>query len=239
MTVQLSAIDEERFGIRTARDNEIMTPDDVSAVLDFCHANQVRLLLTRCPTHQLQTVHRMEQNGFLLMDTLVYYARSLTLPIPVAAHPVRIAQLDEVETISRLAEVSFRDYNGHYRADERLDRAKCNEIYPSWAYRSVVSRQVADEVLVVEQNRGVVGFVTLRLNDPQEGEVPLYGVSPDVQGQGIGGSLIIGALQAFHSRGAERMVISTQITNTASQKVWIRLGFEPSESFYTFHKWFD
>jgi hypothetical protein len=34
------------------------------------------------------------------------------------------------------------------------------------------------------------------------------------------------------------MLISTQITNVAVQKVWTRLGFEPSRSYYTFHKWF-
>ena len=35
------------------------------------------------------------------------------------------------------------------------------------------------------------------------------------------------------------MVLSTQVTNLAVQKVWSRLGFEPSRSYYTFHLWFD
>jgi len=48
----------------------------------------------------------------------------------------------------------------------------------------------------------------------------------------------LGALRWFEARGRSRMLISTQITNVAVQKVWIRLGFEPSKSYYTFHKWF-
>lgn len=37
----------------------------------------------------------------------------------------------------------------------------------------------------------------------------------------------------------KEMVVSTQITNLAVQKVWVRLGFEPYRFYYTFHKWFD
>jgi hypothetical protein len=40
------------------------------------------------------------------------------------------------------------------------------------------------------------------------------------------------------SRGAARMMVSTQINNVAVQKVWARLGFEPNYAYYTFHKWF-
>jgi hypothetical protein len=34
-----------------------------------------------------------------------------------------------------------------------------------------------------------------------------------------------------------RMVVSTQITNLAVQKVWVRQGFELTGSYYTFHLW--
>ena len=92
---------------------------------------------------------------------------------------------------------------------------------------------------MAEQDSQIVGFITLKMNNPQEGEVPLYGVSPSVQGKGVGRSLMIGALNWCATQKAERMLISTQVTNLSSQKVWIRLGFEPSHSYYTFHKWFD
>lgn len=39
-------------------------------------------------------------------------------------------------------------------------------------------------------------------------------------------------------RGLEEMTISTQVNNLVSQKTWIRLGFEPVSSCYTFHRWF-
>jgi GNAT superfamily N-acetyltransferase len=238
VNIALSPIDEERFGIPTARIADLKS-GELTAVLEFCHSNDVRFLVARCSAVALRTAQAMEREGFLLMDTLVYYQRFLTTPIPSQDRPPRPVGPNEAEQVSHLAAQAFHDYNGHYHADPRLDRTKCDEIYPSWAYRSCVSRQVADEVLVSESHGAIWGFVTLKLNNPLEGEVPLYGVLPSAQKHGVGRSLIIGALEWFRANGAERMVISTQVTNLASQKVWLRLGFEPSQVFYTFHKWFD
>jgi ribosomal protein S18 acetylase RimI-like enzyme len=236
MNITLSAVDEERFGIRTARASAFKQ-DDLPSVLDFCHANHVDFLIARCPGCDLASAQAMEQHGFLLMDSLIYYARPLKTPVPALEISVRRVVPEEAEKVSALAAEAFRDYGGHYHADSRLDRGKCDEVYPSWAYRSCVSRQVADEVLVTEQEGEIVGFVTLKSRNLQEGEIPLYGVLPTLQQKGLGRGLIIAALNWFHSRGFERVSISTQVTNLASQKVWIRLGFEPAEVFYTFHKW--
>jgi GNAT superfamily N-acetyltransferase len=84
-----------------------------------------------------------------------------------------------------------------------------------------------------------VGFATLRLNNPEEGEGVLFGVGPLAQGQGIYRSFMIHGMEWCLQQGMTRMVVSTQITNIAVQKVWTRLGFEPSHAYYTFHKWFD
>ncbi len=115
----------------------------------------------------------------------------------------------------------------------------CDDVYASWAYRSCISREVADEVLVAELQGKAVGFITLKMRSQQEGEAPLYGVDPSMQGQGIGRDLMIEAMHWFASRGVKTMIMSTQITNLSSQKVWLRLGFEPIPAEYTFHKWFD
>jgi len=86
--------------------------------------------------------------------------------------------------------------------------------------------------------RRIVAFATLRRNSAEEGEGVLFGVAPEAQGRGIYRSLMIGAMLWFRTRGTARMVVSTQVTNAAVQKVWTRLGFEPWKSNYTFHKWF-
>ena len=239
--INLSAIDEERFGIRTARASNL-TVEGLSKVLDFCQANNVVLLIARCLTSNTQAAQAMERYGFLLMDTLVYYERNLTkLPLPTyTGHVVvRPLQPGDEDDVKRIAGESFRDYIGHYHADSRLDRTKCDETYISWAERSCGSDAIADEVLVAALDGAIGGFLTLRFPHPLEGEGALFAVAPAAQGQGIGQALMIHAMQWFRARNANRMVISTQIINIAAQKSWARVGFEMRHAYYTFHRWFE
>jgi len=241
--VYLSPIDEERFGIRTARAPGV-TLDNLPHVIDFCHIHKVVLLIARCLCSELRATQAMEREGFLLMDTLVYWVRNLkSEPLPFdqgeGVATIRTFGTGEEETIKLIAAESFRRYYGHYHADERLDRAKCDEAYVSWAFRSCVSRDAADEVLVAELEGSLVGLATLRLNTEEEGEGILFGVAPLAQKYGIYRSFMIHGMNWCVSKGASRMVVSTQITNVAVQGVWSRLGFVPTHAYYTFHKWFD
>ncbi len=240
--VSLSAVDEQRFGIRTAR---AMLKDigNFQETVKFCRNNEVLLLISRCPASRLDVVQVMESAGFLLMDTLVYYARNLTkTPIPANTSDVAIRGIragDEIQ-VQAVAARSFKGYFGHYHADSRLNRTRCDEAYTSWAVNSCVSRDVADEVLIATDDReNILGFATLRLNRDREGEGVLFGVAPEAQGRGIYHLLMTAAMQWFLEKKCECMLVSTQITNIAVQKVWSRLGFEPCHAYYTFHKWFD
>jgi GNAT superfamily N-acetyltransferase len=239
--VCLSAIDEERFGIRTARAPEV-TQQLLPSVIEFCRNNAVKLLIARCPVSELPTAQAMERQGFELMDTLVYYTRDLVkphIPSDIGKATIRRVRPGEEEKVKAIAAECFRGYSGHYHADQRLDRTQCDEVYVSWAFRSCVSRDAADNVLIAELHGSVVAFCALRVNSPGEGEVVLNGVTPSAQGQGVYRSLMIHGMQWCLSEGLSRMLISTQITNLAVQRVWTRLGFELSHAYYTFHKWFN
>ncbi len=98
---------------------------------------------------------------------------------------------------------------------------------------------MAAEVLIAEADSLLLGFATLRRNSDEEGEGVLFGVTPAAQGRGIYRSFMIRGMEWCAAQGATRMVVSTQITNVAVQKVWTRLGFEPHKSYLTFHRWFD
>ena len=239
-SIALSAIDEARFGVRTARANGV-TASSVPEILAFCEANGTELLIARCPATEIRTAQVLEQQGFLLMDTLVYYVRDLAarpVPMDTGSVPVRAFRSGEEAGVRAVAREAFRGYAGHYHADPRLDPAKCDEAYLSWAERSCISPGVADAVLVAVSEDTIEGFLTLRLNSPDEVEGILNGVLPEVQGRGIYRSLLIRGMEWSLGRGARSMLISTQLTNTAAQKVWTRLGFEPNNACYTLHKWF-
>jgi ribosomal protein S18 acetylase RimI-like enzyme len=238
-TIAFSEVDSERFGIRVARAH--VAAENLSQVLDFCAAKRINLLIARCATMELCTAQKMESLGFSLMDTLVYYIFDLVKrAIPDDSPRARVRQFvpEDKPQIETVAAAAFEGYYGHHHADSRLDRSKCDEGYVSWAVRSCTSKQVAAEVLVAERDNKIIGFVTLRLNTPEVGEGVLFGVAPEEQGIGIGRSLIVDGLEWCKEQQAKRMVISTQVTNVAVQKVWCRVGFEPAHSYYASHKWF-
>ena len=241
LPVRLSALDEARFGFRTAIAGPV-TEDVLPDILSYCRDNKVTLLISRCLTTEIQAVQAMEREGFLLMDTLVYYTRNLrAAPIPQDTGQVLVRPVEPGEegAVKAVATESFAGYVGHYHADAQLDGSECDAIYPDWAFRCCVSHHVADEVLVAELDGSVVAFATLRLNSPEEGEGVLFGVAPRAQRRGIYRSLMVHAMDWCLQKGAAHIVLSTQITNLTVQKVWVRLGFEPSHAWYTLHRWFD
>ena len=235
-----SQLESERFGVRAARAHVV--PESLSRVLDFCAAEKINLLIARCAAGDLAAAQAMETHGFLLMDTLVYYGFDLSkkaIPEDTRDFLVRPLQPEDKDQVRTVASAAFRGYMGHYHADPRLDRRQCDETYASWAERSTTLKAAADEVLVAEHSGTIVAFATLRMNSPREGEGLLFAVAPEYQKRGVCRALMIHSLLWCRSRRATRMLISTQVTNISMQKVWCRVGFEPSHSYYTFHKWFD
>lgn len=233
----------ERFGVRVALLDRVKL-STLDAVLAHCTQEDVRLLIARCAVDDLPGVHALEDAGAHLMDTLVYFRRKLgpdaqPLPEPDPEVTIRPARPEDADRVEAIAAAAFTGYDGHFHADPRLARAACDAVYTSWARTSVLSREVADEVLVAEIDGKVAGFITLKFAVPETGEGPLYGVAPEYQGRGLGRAMMAHGLHWFQARRAIRMQMSTQVTNTRSQRVWARLGFAPSHAYYTFHRWFD
>lgn len=236
----LSPLDETRFGWRTVRASNV-TSENVDSVIGLCREQDAELLIARCQATELDAVHALEKLGGLLMDTLVTYTRDLVeRPLTRDTGETQIRELrsgEEVD-VGAVAADAFRGYRSHYHADRRLDRAACDEIYVDWAIRCCRDRDAADSVLVAELDRVMAGFAALRLNEAGEGVGVLYGVAPRARRKGIYRSLMVRSMEWCVSKGAERMIIPTQITNAIAQKVWAGLGFVFGQAEYTFHVWF-
>jgi hypothetical protein len=136
--VDRSPEDEARFGVRAAR-CRLTSREDMANVHEYCRTNAIELLIARCASGRLEVVQHLEQSGYRLMDTLLYYAFDLTRrPIPDEADKVLIrwAVPSDAPAIEAVARPSFKGYFGHYHADERLDREQADETYVSWAVTS-------------------------------------------------------------------------------------------------------
>lgn len=241
MPIELNDLESKRFGITAARLTNPEAP--LEEVDQAARAAGVDMLTTRISASDLARVHALEDNGYRLMDTLVYYSRKLEALPPPRPLPERTtwraATVQDTEAIVTLSRKAFEGYFGHYHSDPRLENAAADEAYAEWAETS--AKQVSPDapVLIVEADAKVAGYLTLRRNAPEEMELVLSAVDPDCHGRGLYGILIAAALPFSAEAGASRIIISTQINNYAVQRVWSRLGFAHTSSLYTFHKWFD
>jgi len=238
LSISRSKLDEQRFYLRVARASNV-TLANIPVMLDFCWREQIELLIARCAVVELAAVHAMEAAGFLLMDTLLYYACDLSKDVPPSPGKIRVrpAQASDEQAVIQIAARAFHGYASHYHADPRLDRATCDDAYIDWALRSL-RHEAADEMLVAGEGNHIVGFLSIKTLSPTDMEGPLLAVLPEAQGQGVGRALMTTALHWSQQKGARRMLMSTQVTNRASQTVWARVGFSPHQAYYTFHKWF-
>jgi ribosomal protein S18 acetylase RimI-like enzyme len=236
-----SAVDSARFGVRIGR-VQLSGSSELRAALETSRQEKLRVLFIRCSTDQLALVHALENAGARLMDTLLYYRRRLPnddLPAELRVNRIRVFRESDEPAIEAIARQSFTGYQGHYHADPGLDRAKADEGYVEWALQCCRSRSAKSEVLVAEDSQGqACGFFVVRLNTPQEGEGWLAAVSPAAEGRGIYWSLLVHAMRWCREQKATRIIVSTQLTNLATQKTYGRLGFDLQASYYTFHLWF-
>jgi GNAT superfamily N-acetyltransferase len=236
--VALAALESERFGVRTAR-APALSAADVPAVFAFCRGHGVELLVARCSTAEPAAAHALEEHGARLMDTLLVLAHDLARPFPPPPPAVRplVRNAGEAAGVVALARAAFAGYACHYRADPRLDERACDEVHADWAARSCRDSSVAEEVLVLAHDGALDGFLALRRNGPAEGEGVLFAVATAARGRGAGAALLAGGLAWCRESGLERMLLTTHVTNLASQRTCARLGFVPWRSSYTFHAW--
>ena len=228
-----SDVDSARFGVSIAR-SYAASAADVTAISRDARASGVAMVIVRCPAGDLSAAQALEQAGGRLCDTLVHYGRPLDRPIPEQPRPVRRARPSDIEEIQAIAAGAFAGYQGHYQADPRLDRAAADAGYVDWARRSIAGA----DVLVVEDEGAIAGFLTMEPSDDGT-EIVLNGIRPDSQGRGLYAALVIGALRRSAKLKAPRCTVSTQVWNVRAQKVWIRVGFEPTQAVHTFHLWSD
>lgn len=238
--VSLSDLDRQRFGITTAKVT-LSGNESVAELMEWCSSNAVQMLIARCATPELALVQRLEQAGCFLTDTLVYFVKRHVVNVPVSlpeGYTTRLATVADASAVGKLAGMTFAGYLGHYHADPHLDQAQADMVYVDWAANSCGRPGVADAVLLIEQGNEIAAFATLKINNEREFEGVLFGVHPTHQGKRLYHALMQLAQNWASERSILHMIVSTQVTNLSVQKVWCRQGFEPSKSYYTFHKWF-
>lgn len=240
MSARFSELDSRRFGKSIYR---ALVEDTAAArdAIDSARREGADMLIARCPVSVLSVAQELERAGFLLMDTLVYYAGStdrFTDPPLAPGLQIRRYQDGDRARLEAVASAAFTNYDGHYHADQRLSGKAATEGYVERLVLSTKNPSMIALVACLEDNP--VGFLTLRWGDGVEpADIDLNAVDPAVQRRGVYSALFKAAGHAAREHGEKIVTISTNLSNLAPQKVWVRHGFELQRGYHTFHGWFD
>jgi len=223
-----SVPDSDRFGIQVYR----LTPES----RDDLRSHEEAFVIARVDSNRIDLVQYALKHGFILCDTLTYWKG----PVKIEHKPLatgywaRPREARDAEPIARLSAAAFHDYQGHYEADPKT-RDRALACYVEWA------GNFDGPGIVIEHetwqfpwlHRKVIAYGLF--STPCE--LTLAAVSGEHQGKGLYAHLVRACAAWGQENGDNEMVISTQITNLAVQKVWARLGLTPYKSVYTLHRW--
>jgi ribosomal protein S18 acetylase RimI-like enzyme len=189
-------------------------------------------VILRVAAEDLPLAWAAERSGLRLVDIAVDSSFSLepaALPDPDPAVLIRPANPDDVPRLREIAGQAF--VFSRFAADPYFSSAQVVAFYEQWMTNLCAG--LAEVVLVCEQDRRVIGFVSCAL-DNQEGRIPLIAADASVRRHGIGRGLIVGALRWFLREGASIVRVKTQATNYPALALYHRAGFLMSRTELTF-----
>lgn len=240
MKIEPSQLESERFGVAFARlTDAVHNRGAVAALLHEADARSTDVISARVNCDDLPTIGMLEDRGFRIMDTLVYYRRELSLDESTAEGSVAVVagSAENVAACAGIAARAFSGYLGHYHADPRLDPAAADAVYVDWVSRLLSSPAEGQIALCAVPDGRTSGFLIGARRGEAGSEIVLNAVDPAAQGQGCYGALLRRYLHDASVRGDREVIISTQLQNYRVQRAWRREGFDLFRSFHTLHRW--
>ena len=225
----------------------------IEALLEHsvAHARKcgIECLTVKVHPRDTATIHALERNGFLLMDTLVHYLFDfLRTPLEQVASPRRISGLnirlgveEDLPEILELAERTFKNHFGRYNADSQMPSGAARHVYREWV-RSSLSGW-ADWVTVAEVHGRIAGYAIWKKASPLEAKhgldifhYNLVAIHPHFVGRNVFAALTYHGMRTFREY-ANRFTAPTHVSHSAVHRLCFELGWQICGARHSFHKW--
>lgn len=164
-----------------------------------------------------------------LVDTKVVYCKSVGNEIHVDSHITSFKGSISQELLE-LAELSGQ--YSRFRLDPWINQ-EFGRLYATWLKRSI-SRDIADEVFVYNDNESINGFVTVKRAN-RIATIGLISVNTLSQGNGIGSKLIAAVESWCSKNNIEEIHVATQEANRQACSFYSKYGFKEQAKSYIYH----
>jgi GNAT superfamily N-acetyltransferase len=237
-----SPVETERFGCSIERVTIGRGPIDVDRLVALIQERSADVLIVRYDAARLEVPGALARSPRALVaaGALTYWEKAVSgdeqrTPSKLDVRPADALDLKKVSMLVReIVRASFSDYGNHYTANPLLDDSAALSGYEDWAVRSLMGDP--GNVLVMWDKREPIGLATLESGaDAGHLEILLAGLVPAAQGKGLYGGLLDACESLAEARGAQRLIISTQVHNVHVQRAWARHGLRPFAAIETAH----
>jgi len=198
--------------------------------LEEARRRGIEHLTSRAAADDLSSLHALQSRGFEILDGMATFSRApAPAPEPEAnGWRARAAGAADLAELRRIAESSFR--HDRYHADPAIESRLADRLHGEWVENSL--RGFADAVLVVEDQDGLAGFTTLKIDPEAErwlgisiASIVLVATRGGKRGRGAGRRLTGAALDWCRQHHIARVEVGTQWSNGAACRLYASAGF--------------
>jgi hypothetical protein len=234
---------------RSGRDSEGIVESLVGRAVEYGRSSGYDCLLCRAYTDDPTMVHTLEQEGFLLVDTLLVFVQDLRVS-PRSAHlatatpdgvELRIAEPGDRASLVEVSRKAFASHKGRFHADPELGPVCGQRIYERWIESCLEGW--ADWIVVANVAGRVAGYSAWKRPSQMEtrhglglGHYSIGAIHPEFYGRGL--------FTALTGKGAEllkgiatRIEGPTLVSNHPVHHGYHKLGWRIEDAFHSFHKW--
>ena len=165
----------------------------------------------------------------------IRYVRSVpTNPGPYALDQVQ--SYDHPSVNERLLSLALQSgIYSRFRMDVNFKNGEFERLYSVWIEKSV-TREIADDVLIYEENEQELGVATLGSKNGV-GEIGLFAVDGQARRRSIGKMLIAGVYRSCLKLRLSTVQVITQRENIPACRFYQACGFKEESSTYIYHLW--
>ena len=234
MDYETLSFDTDLFGKKTGRIlPPILSETALSRVLSDMRAEEYRLAYWssegECPFD-------VSEFGGTLADKKTTFEIDLSqIDLDSLPSPKTVPYSDEMPMpqLERLALQSGE--HSRFRVDANFSYKNFSDLYLTWI-RKCVSRELADETLVILQANQIAGMVTVA-QAQGVGSIGLIAVDEQFRGQQFGQGLVYDALRWSIQHGCRTAQVVTQGDNLAACNLYEKCGYHRKAAAYVYHFW--
>jgi ribosomal protein S18 acetylase RimI-like enzyme len=188
-------------------------------------------LYSRVPSHRLDYIKLLEDEGFRLVDTTVTFEKAITLPTKQAdSIGVRFATSDDRDQTVALAKRAFSCSRFHL--DTAFSKETADAIKGEWVRNYFLAKR-GDAMVIAEAEQHIAGFVQLLSDVNGTLIIDLIAVDEYHRRKGIAAGMVAFAESRYGD--FERIRVGTQAVNIQSIQFYEYYGFRTISSSYVFH----